>query len=139
MPFISAADGLIKKSTTSVENKFISKYLPELDPAAAKVYLYSLYLLQSGSAFTAEDMAQSLSMTVEEIVNCYTYLEELELVSVLSVSPLEVKILEAENVRGKPKKIKPEKYADFTKSVQSILSGRMISTNEFMEYFLFLE
>lgn len=139
MPFISAADGLIKKSTTSVENKFISKYLPELDPAAAKVYLYSLYLLQSGSAFTAEDMAQSLSMSVEEIVNCYTYLEELELVSVLSVSPLEVKILEAENVRGKPKKIKPEKYADFTKSVQSILSGRMISTNEFLEYFLFLE
>lgn len=139
MPFISAADGLIKKSTTSVENKFITKYLPELDPAAAKVYLYSLYLLQSGSVFTAEDMAQSLSMTVEEIVNCYTYLEELELVSVLSVSPLEVKILEAENVRGKPKKIKPEKYADFTKTVQSILSGRMISTNEFLEYFVFLE
>ena len=40
---------------------------------------------------------------------------------------------------GTPKKFKPEKYADFTKAVQSIIKGRMISTNEFREYFVLLE
>ena len=50
-----------------------------------------------------------------------------------------MKILDAENISGTPKKFKPEKYADFTKAVQSIIKGRMISTNEFREYFLLLE
>ncbi len=48
MAFISVSEGLIKKSTTTVENKFITKYLPVLNSDAVKVYLYSLYLCQSG-------------------------------------------------------------------------------------------
>lgn len=139
MPFISAADGLIKKSTTNVENKFITKYLPELDPVAVKVYLYSLYLLQSGSSYNLEDLAATLGITEEKAKDCFIYLEEFELISIISRSPFEIKILEAENVNGTPKKIKPEKYADFTKTVQSIISGRMISSNEFLEYFCLLE
>lgn len=139
MPFISAADGLIKKSTTNVENKFITKYLPELDPVAIKVYLYSLYLLQSGSSYNLEDLAATLGITEEKAKDCFIYLEEFELISIISRSPFEIKILEAENVSGTPKKIKPEKYADFTKTVQSIISGRMISANEFLEYFCLLE
>ena len=44
MAFISASEGLIRKSTTTVENKFITKYLPVLNPVAVKVYIYALYL-----------------------------------------------------------------------------------------------
>lgn len=139
MPFISVSDGLIKKSTTSVENKFITKYLPELDPTAVKVYLYSLFLYQSGSAYTPEDVAKSLNLSEEKLKEYFVYLEEMELISIVSSYPLEIKILEADNISGTPKKIKPEKYADFAKAVQSILKGRMISTNEFMEYFILLD
>lgn len=140
MALISVSDELAKKSFTSVENKFITKYLPVLEPNAVKVYLYSLYLYQSGSnSYTFEDMAKSLSLTEDELKNYFEYLEEFELVSVLSFSPFEVKILEADNLYGTPKKFKPEKYADFTKNVQNVIKGRMISPNEFREYFLLLE
>ena len=140
MPFISVSDEVAKKSFTSVENKFITKYLPVLEPLAVKVYMYSLYLYQNGqSAFTLFDLAESLHISEEQAKGYFEYLEEFELVSILSLAPFEVKILDAENVYGTPKKFKPEKYSDFTKSVQSVIKGRMISANEFREYFILLE
>lgn len=140
MAFISVSDEVANKSFTYVENKFITKYLPVLNAVAVKVYLYSLYLFQSGRPNSSvEELAEKLNLTVEEVKAHFEALEELELVSVLSTSPFEVKILDAENVSGTPKKFKPEKYADFTKAVQSIIKGRMISTNEFREYFVLLE
>lgn len=140
MPFISVSDEIANKSFTYVENKFITKYLPVLDPVAVKVYLYSLYLYESGNPHSSlEELCAKLNISEEEAKNYFEYLEEFELVSVVSLSPFEIKILDAENVNGAPKKFKPEKYADFSKSVQSIIKGRMISTNEFREYFLLLE
>lgn len=140
MALISVSDELAKKSFTNVENKFITKYMPVLEPIAVKVYLYALYVYQSGlNSASHEDMAKALNISEDELKNYFEYLEEFELVSILSISPLEVKILDAENVYGTPKKFKPEKYADFTKIVQNTIKGRMISTNEFREYFLLLE
>ena len=140
MPLISVSDNLAKKSFTSVENRFITKYLPVLEPNAIKIYLFSLYVYQNGlSSYSLEDFAKHLSITEDETKNYFEYLEEFELVSVISFSPFEVKILNADNVYGTPKKFKPEKYADFTKTVQNIIKGRMISTNEFREYFVLLE
>lgn len=140
MPFITVSDEVAKKSFTQVENKFITKYLPVLEPLSVKVYLYSLYIYQCGNVhYTIDDMAQTLGLTSDDVKNYFEYLEELELVSVTSLSPFEIKILDAENVYGTPKKFKPEKYSDFTKSVQNIIKGRMISTNEFREYFCLLE
>ena len=140
MALISVSDELAKKSFTSIENKFITKYMPVLEPNSVKVYLYSLYLYQSGmNSFTLSDFAQSLSLSEDDVRGYFEYLEEFELVSVLSFSPFEVKILDADNIYGTPKKFKPEKFADFTKNVQNVIKGRMISTNEFREYFLLLE
>ncbi len=140
MALISVSDGFAKKSFTSVENKFITKYMPVLDPVAVKVYLFALYILNNGlTSYTLEDLATRLSITSDEAKNYFEYLEEFELVSIISHSPFEVKILEAENDYGTPKKYKPEKYADFTKNVQNIIKGRMISTNEFREYFALME
>lgn len=140
MPFISVSDEVAKKSFTSVENKFITKYLPVLEPVAVKVYLYSLYLYQSGqTSFTLSDLAVSLNLTEDDVKGYFEYLEELELVSIISAIPFEVKILDAENVYGAPKKFKAEKYSDFAKAVQNVIKGRMISTNEFREYFCLIE
>lgn len=140
MALISVSDELAKKSFTSIENKFITKYMPVLEPNSVKVYLYSLYLYQSGmNSFTLSDFAQSFSLSEDDVRGYFEYLEEFELVSVLSFSPFEVKILDADNIYGTPKKFKPEKFADFTKNVQNVIKGRMISTNEFREYFLLLE
>lgn len=104
MAFISLADELTAKGSTAVENKFITKYMPVLDAQAVKVYLYALYLSQSGKAnYTAEDCAKKLEMSEDDLKNCFDYLEEFELVSVTSRSPFEVRILDAENIYGSPK------------------------------------
>ena len=140
MAFISAAEELASKGYTQVENKFITKYLPVLDAQAVKVYIYALFVSRSGLInYSAEDFAQKLEMTFDDVKSCFDYLEEFELVSVTSRSPFEVKILDAENVYGTPKKMKPEKYSAFSSAVQSIITGRMISTNEFMEYYYLLD
>lgn len=140
MAFISVAEELTAKGRTEVENKFITKYLPVLDAQAVKVYLFALYVSQSGIInYTSQDFANKLEMDEEEVKSCFDYLEEFELVSVLSRSPFEVKILDAENVYGAPKKLKPEKYSSFASAVQSVITGRMISTNEFMEYYYLLD
>ena len=46
---------------TIVENKFITKYLPEADGFAVKVYLYGLYLCGNTSTdFSIRSMAEVL-------------------------------------------------------------------------------
>lgn len=140
MPFISVSAEMNKKSFTSIENKFITKYMPALDPMAVKVYLYALYLCQSGlKDYTLFDFAEALQLDEEKVKMYFEYLEEYELAAITSSSPFEVRILEAENVYGAPKKYKPEKYADFVRNVQDVISGRMISPHEFGEYFYLLE
>ncbi len=140
MAFIYAPDDLKAKSHTEIENKFIIKYLPVLDDKAVKVYLLALYVSQNSIAnYTVEDFAKKLEINEDEVKNCFYYLEEFELVSIQSKSPFEVKILDADNITGTPKKIKPEKYASFASAVQSVITGRMISTNEFMEYYYLLD
>lgn len=139
MPFVSVADEIAKKSFTVVENKFITKYLKVLDAQSVKVYLFALHLSQNSQVeYTLADLAQSLDMSEEEAIDCFKSLHEYELVSILSENPFEIKILGA-NTYGKPKKYKPEKYADFTKNAQSALDGRMISESEYRRYFEFLE
>ena len=139
MAFISLEPELRAKSFTGVENKFITKYMPVLDPVAVKVYIYGLYLSSASSAFTLSDLAAGLKITEEQAMNCFEYLDEFELVKITCRAPFEVTYLEAENISGTPKKYKPEKYADFARSVQAIIKGRMISPNEYREYFYLME
>jgi DNA replication protein DnaD len=140
MAFISVADEVAKKSLTTIKNKFITKYLPMLDSDAIKVYIFSVYIYQnSQSGYTICDLATKLQISEEQAINCFEYLDEMELVKITSTSPFEVKILDCENIYGTPKKLKPEKYADFAIEVQSIITGRMVSPNEYMEYYYLLE
>ena len=141
MAFISVAEELTKKSVTSIENKFILKYLPEIDPFAIKVYLYALYLYQNGqSAHTLADLAAKLKITEEQAQEYFEYLESYELVAITSLSPFEVRILDCDNYYGKPKVLHPEKYEGLYEEIQSVFGdGRMVSQDEFREYLIFLE
>ena len=134
------ADELTKKSATSVENKFITKYLAELEPVAVKVYLYALYLYQNGlSEYTLDDFSKKLNLDEDKVREYFEYLDEMELVAVTSKIPFEIKILDCENYYGKPKKLHPEKYEGLYEEIQAIISGRMVTQNEFREYLILLE
>lgn len=140
MAFISIAEELTSRSVTSVENKFIKKYLPELEPVAVKIYLFSLYLAQSGqSAYTLADFSEKLNIPEDKLKDYFEYLDEFELISITSYSPFEIKILDCENFYGKPKKLHPEKYEGLYEEIQAIVTGRMISQDEFREYLILLE
>lgn len=140
MAFISIADELKQKSTTSVENKFINKYLPELDPVAVKVYLFALYLSQTAqAAYNLEDFSKKLDLSEDRLIEYFEYLSEWELVSITSHTPFEVKILDCDNLYGKPKKLHPEKFEGLYEEIQAIISERMINQNEFRDYLILLE
>lgn len=126
---------------TDVENVFISEYLPISSGNAVKVYLYGLFLCKNEKDVkTLSDFAKAVYMTELEVKDCFKYWEEFGLVSVLSEDPFTVNYLPVKSVySGKPRKFKAEKYTDFTKGLQTIISARMIPTNEFTEYFSIME
>ena len=126
---------------TDVENSFIKEYLPSASGDAVKVYLYGLYLCRAGETdVSVEDFAAKTGVAVDTVLDCLKYWEEFGLISVLSTSPLSVVYLPSNTFTSyKPRKIKAEKYTDFSKSVQAILPSRMISTGEYTEYFNIME
>ncbi|MCQ2387564.1 MAG: DnaD domain protein [Clostridia bacterium] len=128
-------------SITSVENEFITKYLPLADGNAVKVYLYGLYLC-SHPEFdkSINEIALDLSLTEDIVRACFLYWQQEGLVDILCNDPLQVVYYSPKSAFVvKPKKYKPEKYSEFTKAVQEVLPNRMISTNEYTEYFNFME
>ncbi len=137
----SYSKALSSAGFTDVENAFISEYLPVSSGDAVKVYLYGLLLCNNSKAdCSLEEMASNLNMSAEQVMDCFYYWEEFGLVSVISREPFSVQY---EPIRSsystKPRKIKAEKYTDFSKGLQALLPSRMISTSEYSEYFNIME
>ncbi len=131
-----------EQSYTVLENKFITKYLPEADGFAVKVYLYGLYLCANPDVdFSLQSMAEVLKTTEEEIREAFAIWEAYDLVDVLNSEPFAVQYLPVKSAVGKPKKIHYEKYAEFNKELQRKLQkvGKFISAPDYVKYMRFLE
>ncbi len=127
---------------TVVENKFLTKYLPEADGFAVKVYLYGLYLCSlTESDFSIASMAEVLKTTEEKIKEAFAVWQDYDLVEILSEEPFTLQYLSVQSAIGKPKKIHYEKYADFNKELQRKLQkvGKFISSADYKKYMRFLE
>lgn len=126
---------------TDVENLFITEYLPMGSGDTVKVYLYGLYLCRHPEHdCSLSDIAKHLKMTEHLVSDCFTFWEDFGLVNVVSKDPFSVQYQPVRALfSGKPRKYKAEKYTEFTKSLQSLLPGRMISTGEYTEYFNIME
>ena len=127
------------RSVTSVDNGFISQYVPLASGDAVKVYLYGLSVCQSGIELTLKEFAEGVNLTEEAVKDCFRFWEEFDLVKIISDEPLFVTFLPLASGAGKPRKYNPEKYTAFSKDLQSLITGRMISTNEFTEYYNLME
>lgn len=126
---------------TAVENTFITTYLPLSKGNSAKVYLYGLFLCQN-PAFDQpiESICDTLGIEKQELLDCFSFWEDFGLVDIISKDPLNVIYLPIKASFGhKAIKYNPEKYTEFSKSLQALISTRMISTNEYSEYFLVME
>ncbi|MBR1983587.1 MAG: DnaD domain protein [Clostridia bacterium] len=129
------------KAFTDVENAFIQDYMPLSDGNAVKVYLYGLFLCKNPQfASDVKDVAKTLSLSPENVVEYFKFYEEFGLVSVISTDPLQVEYMPVKSALStKPRKYKPEKYGEFNKCVQLLISSRMIMTNEYSAYFDVME
>ena len=128
---------------TSVDNKFIVKYMPDANDLQVKVYLYGLFLCGSGSDFTLTSMAEVLKTDEDSVKAAFAFWQDYDLVQILSKEdePFYVEYLPVRAANGKPKKIKYEKYADFNTELQRKLQkvGKPLPYNEAVKYMRFLE
>lgn len=141
MSFCSFSKEFLTASFTSVENQFITKYMPQSDGLPVKVYLYGLYLCQSGSDLDLEQLSSLLLSDVETVKNAFYFWEDYDLIRVISKEPFSVEYLPVSNAIGRPKKVRYDKYGDFNKELQSKMQkvGKFISYNESIKYMNFLQ
>ena len=142
MAFCSFSKDFDGNSYVSVENKFITKYLPEADGFAVKVYLYGLFLCQKQDVdFSVRSMAEVLKCSESDIESAFTFWQDYDLVEILSKDPFAVQYLPVRTAVGRPKKVKYEQYADFNKELQRKMSrvGKFVSAGDYLKYMRFLE
>ncbi len=140
MGFCSYSKEFSFSSYTSVENQFIQKYMAIADGDAVKVYLFGLYLCQNMQGeYSLTEAADTLHLSENAVVEFFRFWEDFDLLEIVSYQPFSVRYFPADFAKGKPKRIRTEKYSDFNKALQSLMPKRMISASEFMKYFSVME
>ena len=140
MGFCSYSREFSLSSYTNIENQFIQKYMASADGDAVKVYIFGLYLCQNVQGeYTLGEAAHTLQMEPERVADLFRFLEDFDLLEIVSKDPFSVRYFPADYGKGRPKRIRTEKYADFNKAVQSLMPQKMISASEFMKYFSVME
>ena len=141
MSFSNFSKSFTANMFTSVENQFITKYLPQADGDAVRVYLFGLYLCQCAEDFDAASTAKLLHVSLEKLIEIYDFWEECDLVHILSRDPLFIEYLPVNASIGKPKPVKAEKYAAFNREFYKILqnAGAVFKPYEMQRILEFLE
>ena len=140
MAFCTKERQLIDSGYTSIDNKFILNYLPDAPDVRSAVYLLGLTLCEStGDDNALSTIAQKLGISESDVMSAYLHWEELGLVHITGEVPPRVIYLNVDASTSALKKIKPGKYTKFSKEMQHIIEGRMLTVNEYNEYYMFLE
>ena len=141
MAFCKFSNEYIISSSTNIDNIFINDYLPFCNDKAAKVYIFGLYKCSDSAGFdnTLESFAKNLKMSEDEVIDCFKYWESEGLVQIINVVPLEIRYLPIRNVISNLKKYNKNKYSSFNSQIQQIIEGRMISPNEYAQYYDIIE
>lgn len=137
--FVRLSSEYLMGGYTAVDNIFICELLKNASENDVKVYLYGLYLAHSGVDCDISTIKSYLGLSDEEVLNAFYSLQDLGVVDIISVSPISVVFQPISNSPIKPRKIAPGKYDSFNKELQSILSERMLSVNEYTECYNVLE
>ncbi|MBO7215301.1 MAG: DnaD domain protein, partial [Clostridia bacterium] len=140
MSFCSFSKENTKSGKTLIDNIFIQNYLPNAPDQAVKVYLYGLYLCQNSEfSLDLNSFSEVLKIEQKEVIDCFKFWDEYGIVSIISENPFTVHFYPLSDTTAKYRRFNPEKYSEFSKSAQLIISERMISVTEFNEYFTLME
>jgi hypothetical protein len=124
-----------------LEHAFIAEYMPDAPELCVKVYLYGRFLCNAPeSADNDIDlMSAALNVKPDDIINAFTYWQEFGLVRLIAANPPEVRYLPVRGGAARLRRFKPEKYADFNNRLQDMFEGRMLTPNEYTEYYNLME
>ena len=139
MSFCKFANEFITEKYTTIDNAFINEFMPNAPSDAVKVYLYGLYKCNNGADNSIEDFSVTLNLTCDDIISSFLYWQELGLVQVLNTTPIEVRYLPTKNASYTKKLYNKDKYKQFNITAQEIISGRLITPNEYNEYYNIIE
>ncbi len=120
---------------------FFTEFLPIASESCVRVYLLGLYKCNTplSQDNNLESFARILNMTEDDVMSCFYFWQELNVVQVINQNPFEVRYLPLKKASAKLKKFNPDKYKTFNLKVQELLCDRMISVKEFEEYYNTIE
>lgn len=134
MAFCKLSGDLVLDGYTYIENVFINEYLPKADGEYVKAYIYGLFLSNNaGLQNDVENFCSRLNKTPDQLYNIFSYWQDEGLVQITSTEPFEIKYLPFKSKL--PKKYKAGKFDDFNTSLQELFTKRMITPNEYNEYY----
>ncbi len=139
MSFCNYSKEYLATGKTMIDNIFITNYLPDLDSDALKVYLYGLYLCQNPYEISLNEFCKSINMSNEKVVNIFMYLEEFDLCQIASKEPFSIIYYPISTTVKSVKSTNPEKYTNFNKALQLLITDRMITASEYRLYMQLLE
>lgn len=141
MAFCSFSKDYADNTYTCVDNRFITKYLPEADALSVKVYIYGLFLCGNpGRDVTAEAFAEKLNIPEDKVIEAFRFWEDCDLVQILSEKPLVLVYLPLSS-SGRPKRVRHEEFADFNKELQRKMQtvGKFLDYGELQKYMSFVQ
>ncbi|MBR1867098.1 MAG: DnaD domain protein, partial [Clostridia bacterium] len=112
-------------------------YLPDATGDAVKVYLYGLLACADGEENTIDRFSSDIKLDRATVEDCFIYWEEFGLVDIISKEPFSVRYLPEKS--AVLRRYSPEKYSEFSKSLQVMFPQKMISTAEFSAYYEVME
>ena len=141
MSFCRFSTQVIAEDKTTIDNLFISEFMPNAPENFVKVYIFGLFKCTNAESRdnSIESFSRILSLSEEEIMTAFFYWQEQGLVKVIETQPFEIRFLPLKNLFTNVKKYKPEKYSSFTAQAQEIITGRMITVNEYSNYYDLIE
>lgn len=139
MAFCEFSTEVVSKNVTTIDNIFISEFMPYASENCVKVYLYGLYKCSSGKDNDIEQFEKVLQISKEDIVSIFYYWQEVGLVQVINIDPIQVKYLPIKNALQKMKKYNVDKYTAFNISAQEIIGSKMLTPREFEDFYYIIE
>ena len=141
MALCSFSSKLAMDGFTVIDNAFLNEFLPGATGDDVKVYLYGLNLCSNPNVEdnSIDTICKVLALTEEQVLKSFSYWQEMGLVQLVSSNPLEIKYLPIRAHAGSAKIRNKDKYTDFNKQMQTVISGRMLTPNEYNEYYSLIE
>lgn len=139
MSFCEYSSEVVSKNSVTIDNLFITDFLPNADGTYVKVYLYGLYLCSSGKENSIDNFEKNLHITREDIISIFYYWQEMGLVQVIETNDIIIRYLPTRNALQKMKKYNVDKYTSFNISAQELIGSKMLTPREFEEFYYLIE